>query len=66
MVLFNYFLMCLIFGTTFLAIKLGIDAGASPFFSAGIRFFLAGFTLFLVMAWRKRPVYRFFSARKCS
>lgn len=45
MVLFNYIVMCLIFGTTFLAIKIGIDAGATPFFSAGIRFFLAGVIL---------------------
>lgn len=31
MVLFNYILMCLIFGTTFLAIKVGIDTGHRPF-----------------------------------
>ncbi|MGG4497349.1 DMT family transporter [Brevibacillus reuszeri] len=52
MVLFNYIIMCLIFGTTFLAIKVGIDAGAPPFFSAGIRFFLAGVILFVFMVWR--------------
>lgn len=54
MVLFNYIAMCLIFGTTFLAIKMGIDAGASPFFSAGIRFFLAGVILFSWMYWKKK------------
>lgn len=54
MILFNYIAMCLIFGTTFLAIKVGIDAGASPFFSAGIRFFLAGVILFLWMVWKKK------------
>lgn len=54
MVFVNYFVMCLIFGTTFLAIKVGIDAGAPPFFSAGIRFFLAGLVLFAVMAWKKQ------------
>ncbi|MED4751334.1 DMT family transporter [Brevibacillus choshinensis] len=54
MILLNYIVMCLIFGTTFLAIKVGIDAGASPFFSAGIRFFLAGFILFLWMVWKKK------------
>lgn len=54
MILFNYILMCLIFGTTFLAIKVGIDAGASPFFSAGIRFFLAGVILFLIMVWKRK------------
>ncbi|WP_371374965.1 DMT family transporter [Sporomusa aerivorans] len=37
-----YSLMCLIFGTTFLAIKIGIDAGAPPFLFAGTRFLLAG------------------------
>ncbi|MDF2572012.1 MAG: protein of unknown function transrane [Sporomusa sp.] len=37
-----YSVMCLIFGTTFLAIKVGIDAGAPPFLFAGTRFFFAG------------------------
>lgn len=37
-----YSVMCLIFGTTFLAIKIGIDAGAPPFLFAGTRFFFAG------------------------
>lgn len=54
MVLLNYIVMCLIFGTTFLAIKVGVDAGAPPFFSAGIRFFLAGCVLFVWMAWKKK------------
>ncbi|WP_400164045.1 DMT family transporter [Brevibacillus sp. TJ4] len=54
MVLFHYIVMCLIFGTTFLAIKIGIDAGAAPFFSAGIRFFLAGVLLFGWMVWKKK------------
>ncbi|MEY9094740.1 DMT family transporter [Paenibacillus sp. RC84] len=54
MIPFNYILMCLIFGTTFLAIKVGIDAGASPFFSAGVRFFLAGAILFIVMVAQKK------------
>ncbi|RRJ65090.1 EamA family transporter [Paenibacillus oralis] len=54
MVLLNYIVMCLIFGTTFLAIKVGVDAGAPPFFSAGIRFFAAGCVLFVWMAWKKK------------
>ncbi|MFC0190221.1 DMT family transporter [Fictibacillus aquaticus] len=58
MVLFNYFVMCLIFGTTFLAIKIGVDAGAPPFFSAGSRFFIAGAILFLWMKWRKKTEWR--------
>jgi drug/metabolite transporter (DMT)-like permease len=37
-----YGLMCLLFGTTFLAIKIGVDAGVPPFFFAGTRFLAAG------------------------
>lgn len=47
MIIFNYLLVCVIFGTTFLAIKIGVDASAPPFFSAGLRFFIAGLLLFL-------------------
>ncbi|OEH85997.1 hypothetical protein BHU72_14930 [Desulfuribacillus stibiiarsenatis] len=45
MVMFFYSIMCLIFGTTFLAIKIGLEAGLAPYFSAGIRFFIAGLLL---------------------
>ncbi len=48
MVIFNYILVCIIFGTTFLTIKIGIEAGAPPLFSAGIRFFLAGIILMII------------------
>jgi drug/metabolite transporter (DMT)-like permease len=37
-----YGLMCLLFGTTFLAIKIGVDAGVPPFLFAGTRFLAAG------------------------
>jgi drug/metabolite transporter (DMT)-like permease len=47
MVIINYILICLIFGTTFLAIKFGIESGVSPLFSAGIRFTLAGVLVIL-------------------
>ncbi|PKR84688.1 DMT family transporter [Heyndrickxia camelliae] len=57
MVLFNYILMCLIFGTTFLSIKVGVDAGAPPFFSAGIRFLMAGSILFLWMVSRGKAKF---------
>ncbi|WP_319633439.1 EamA family transporter [Paenibacillus psychroresistens] len=46
--------MCLIFGTTFLAIKIGVDAGPPPFLSAGSRFFIAGLIIFLWMLWKRR------------
>lgn len=54
MILINYLIVCLIFGTTFLAIKIGVDHAAPPFFSAGIRFLAAGAILFLWMVWRKK------------
>ncbi|AHC18994.1 MULTISPECIES: DMT family transporter [Paenibacillus] len=41
--------MCIIFGTTFLAIKVGVEAGLPPFLSAGVRFFAAGAILFIAM-----------------
>lgn len=41
--------MCFIFGTTFLAIKVGVEAGLPPFLSAGIRFLAAGAILFITI-----------------
>lgn len=52
-----YALVCLIFGTTFLAIKIGVDAGAPPFFSASLRFFLAGLILFLWMVAKRKASF---------
>lgn len=57
MIFLAYALVCLIFGTTFLAIKIGVDAGATPFFSAGLRFFLAGAVLFLWMVWKRKASF---------
>ncbi|MNV11861.1 putative inner membrane transporter YedA [compost metagenome] len=54
MVYLAFSVMCLIFGTTFLAIKWGIDAGLTPFLGGGFRFFLAGLILFSFMVWRRR------------
>ncbi|MGM0881654.1 MAG: DMT family transporter [Bacillota bacterium] len=66
MVIFYYLLMCIIFGTTFLAIKVAVIADAPPFFSAGIRFFAAGSLIFIwmivkkkatfLLLWRKEPL----------
>ncbi|MCW3793689.1 EamA family transporter [Paenibacillus sp. LS1] len=47
--------MCLIFGTTFLAIKIGVEAGMPPFLSAGLRFIVAGALMFAWM-WMKGKV----------
>jgi len=54
MVFFNYLVMCFIFGTTFLAIKIGVEASASPFFLAGLRFFLAGLIMLGWTVWRNK------------
>ena len=51
-----YALMCLIFGTTFLAIKIGIDGGAPPFLFAGARFFFAGLILLLAVKLTKGKI----------
>lgn len=48
-----YALMCAIFGTTFLAIKIGVDAGAPPFAFAGTRFFAAGLLVLLAATFTK-------------
>ncbi|MDP4095301.1 EamA family transporter [Paenibacillus sp. P96] len=44
-----FVVMCLIFGTTFLAIKVGIDAGLPPFLSGGVRFTTAGVIVLLLL-----------------
>lgn len=49
-----YLAMCGIFGTTFFAIKVGLDGGLPPFLFAGLRFFLAGLGLLPVLAWAGR------------
>ncbi|MFC4320452.1 DMT family transporter [Litchfieldia salsa] len=54
MIIIGYTVMCFIFGTTFLAIKIGIDAGAAPFMSAGLRFFLAGVIIYSVLFFKKK------------
>ncbi|MBY0599395.1 DMT family transporter [Bacillus bingmayongensis] len=56
MVILNYILICIIFGTTFLTIKIGIEAGAPPLFSAGIRFFLAGIILIIIFMLKRKDV----------
>ncbi|MCP3761682.1 EamA family transporter [Domibacillus sp. A3M-37] len=60
MILFHYVLICLIFGTTFLAIKVGVDAGVDPLLSAGLRFFIAGLLVVVYFAIRKQFVFSFF------
>lgn len=54
MIALGFTVMCLIFGTTFLAIKVGIDAGLAPLYAAAIRFMAAGGSLFLLMLCKKK------------
>ena len=44
-----FILVCLIFGSTFLAISLGLKAGASPLFYAAIRFTAAGMIMLILL-----------------
>ncbi|PEY38417.1 EamA family transporter [Bacillus cereus] len=64
MVIFNYILICIIFGTTFLTIKIGIDAGAPPLFSAGIRFFLAGIILIIIFSLKRKHVMPYLLSKR--
>ncbi len=52
-----YLLMCLIYGTTFLAIKVGLGAGFPPFLFAGIRFVVAALVIlgFFVVRGQRLP-----------
>ncbi len=47
--------MCLIWGSTWLAIKLGLD-GVPPFLGAGLRFVIAASLVAAVLLFRRRPV----------
>lgn len=57
MVFIYYLFMCFIFGTTFLAIKIGVDSGLPPFLSAGFRFFIAGVLIFVFMVWKRKAAF---------
>lgn len=64
MVIFNYILICIIFGTTFLTIKIGIEAGTPPLFSAGIRFFLAGVILIIIFSLKRKHVMPYLLSKR--
>jgi drug/metabolite transporter (DMT)-like permease len=44
-----FLLVCLIFGSTFLAISIGIDRGTSPLFFAAVRFVAAGMAMLVFL-----------------
>lgn len=50
-----YAALCLIFGTTFLAIKIGSNAGTPPFLGAGVRFVVAGMVLVVLRGKLRGP-----------
>ncbi|WP_276353713.1 EamA family transporter [Cohnella caldifontis] len=52
MVLWGYLSICLIYGTTYFAIKLGLNEGIPPLLMAAIRFGLAGLLLVPYLAYR--------------
>jgi len=54
-VIFLYSLICLIWGSTWLAIKIGLN-GVPPFLGAGLRFLLASAVLFMILAARKTRI----------
>lgn len=54
---FAYLLVCLVFGTTFLGIKVGAEAGGPPFLLAALRFFSAGVLVLLFVWWKKRDAF---------
>ncbi|WP_243522290.1 DMT family transporter [Bacillus pseudomycoides] len=64
MAIFNYILICIIFGTTFLTIKIGIGAGAPPLFSAGIHFFLAGIILIIIFSLKRKHVMPYLLSKR--
>lgn len=49
MVVWAYAAMCLIYGTTFLAIRVGDEAGMPPFLFAALRFAAAGLVMLFIM-----------------
>jgi len=50
-----YALICLIWGSTWVGIKVGLD-GVPPFLSAGLRFLLSALVAGVVLAWRRKRI----------
>lgn len=55
-VLFRYILLCLIWGTTWYAIKVSLNYGTPPLFGAGLRFLIAGMVLWLLLWYRRETI----------
>lgn len=55
-ILGSYIVLCLIFGTTFIAIKIGVMAGIPPILFAGLRFTIAGGIALVLARSRRLPL----------
>lgn len=55
---FYYGLLCVIWGTTWLAIKVSLNEGMPPIFGAGVRFLIAGVILWGLFWYRKESLPR--------
>jgi len=51
-----YSLLCIIWGSTWYIIKLGLNGGTPPFFGAGLRFLIAGIILVLILLLQKKRI----------
>lgn len=51
----GYVFMCLVFGTTYLAIKIGLNEGIPPFYMAGLRFAIASLLIVMYLVIRRTP-----------
>ncbi len=52
-VIIYYTILCLVWGTTWFAMKISLNYGTPPLFGAGIRFFIAGIILTSILLIRK-------------
>lgn len=58
MTLAVWLILCLIWGTTWIFIKLGLDEGLPPVTFAAVRFLLAGLVIGAIILWRRIPLPR--------
>jgi len=48
--------MCLIWGSTFVVLKIGLDGHTPPLLGVALRHLIASFLLFLLITWKKYPI----------
>jgi drug/metabolite transporter (DMT)-like permease len=56
-ILLGYIFICLIWGSTWMAIRIGLDS-LTPFISAGLRFFIASILIFLIIKLRGTSIQK--------